>query len=97
MHDDLHIANALQCHSTPSRSTLQIVRGVSVKVFYLALIVGAVYVSTRPSTNANTIRFIAACQNLTKKRSVENPLKETSAQPGCVKQEIPPPVLAHAG
>jgi hypothetical protein len=96
MHDDQHIANVLQCHSTPNRSNLEILRGASVKVFYLALIVGAVYVSTRPNTNANAIRFIAACQNLTKKRSVENPLKDASAQSGCVKQDSPPTVLANA-
>lgn len=96
MHDDQHIANALQCHSTPNRSTLEILRGASVKVFYLALIVGAVYVSTKPAANANAIRFIAACQNLTKKRSVENPLKDVSSQSGCAKQDSPPTALAQA-
>lgn len=96
MHDDQHIANALQCHSTPNRSTLEIVRSASVKVFYLVLIVGAVYVSTRPNANASAIRFIAACQNLTKKRSAENPLKEVSAQSGCAKQDSPPTVLVQA-
>lgn len=97
MHDDQHIATALHCTCTPNRTTLEIVRYVSVKVFYLALIVGAIYASTRPTANANTIQFIAACQNLTKKRQVEHPVKDVSAQSGCVKQEMPPPILAYAG
>jgi hypothetical protein len=97
MHDDQHIANALQCNCTPNRTTLEIVRHVSVKAFYFALIVGAIYAATRPTANANTIRFIAACQNLTKKRPVEPLVKDVPAQSGCVKQEMPPPILAHTG
>jgi hypothetical protein len=96
MHDDQHIANALQCNSTSNRSTIELVRKVSVKVFYLALLIGAVYVSTKPNTNGNTLRFISACQNLAKKRPVEHPVRESSSESGCSKQDMPPTQLAIA-
>jgi hypothetical protein len=97
MHDDHHIASALQCHSTPNRTTFEVARRVSVKALYLALIVGGVYASTRPNVNEGSIQFIAACQNLTKKRSAENPLKDVFTQSSCAKQDIPPSALAQAG
>jgi hypothetical protein len=97
MHDDQHIANALQCHSTRNRSHLETVKNVSVKAFYLALIVGAVHVSTRPNASTSAIRFISACQSLTRKRHIDHPVREQAAQSGCVKQEMPPGMLANAG
>jgi hypothetical protein len=97
MHDDQHIANALQCHSTRNCFQLEAAKNISVKAFYLALIVGAVYVSTKPNTTTSAIRFISACQNLTRKRHIDHPVKEQSAQSGCVKHEMPPEMLADAG
>src|SRR6476661_193902 len=90
MHDDQHIANALQCYSTRNPSQLATVKNISVKAFYLALIFGAVYVSTKPNTSTGAMRFISACQNLTKKRNIDHPVRKQSAQSGCIKQEMPP-------
>jgi hypothetical protein len=95
MPDRRHIANALQCHST--RSHLEAVKNISVKAFYLTLIVGAVYVSTKPNTSTNAIRFISACQSLTKRRHIDHPVREQSVRSACVKHEMPPEMLAGAG
>jgi hypothetical protein len=39
------------------------------------------------------MRFISACQNLTKKRNIDHPVRKQSAQSGCIKQEMPPEML----
>jgi len=97
MHDDQHIVHALQCHSTRNRYRLEAVRNISVKMFYLALIIGAVYASTKPNTSTSAIQFISTCQNLTKKRHIDHPARKQPTQAGCVTHEIPMEMLRSAG